>query len=52
MKAIQCELCGSNDLVKQNGVYVCQYCGTQYTIEEAKICYALQKAVSMSAGQQ
>ena len=36
MKAIQCELCGSNDLVKQNGVYVCQYCGTQYTIEEAK----------------
>ncbi len=36
MKAIQCELCGSNDLVKQNGVYICQYCGTQYTIEEAK----------------
>ena len=36
MKAIRCELCGSNNLVKQNGVYVCQYCGTQYTIEEAK----------------
>lgn len=36
MKAIKCELCGGNDLVKQNGVYVCQYCGTQYTIEEAR----------------
>lgn len=36
MKAIRCELCGGNDLVKQNGVYVCQYCGTQYTIEEAR----------------
>lgn len=36
MEAIKCELCGSNDLVKKDGVYVCQYCGTQYTIEEAR----------------
>ena len=36
MKAIVCELCGSNDLVKTDGLYVCQHCGTKYTPEEAK----------------
>lgn len=36
MKAIKCELCGSNDVVKQDGLYVCQHCGTKYTVEEAR----------------
>ena len=36
MKALTCEMCGSVNLLKQNGVYVCQHCGTQYTVEEAK----------------
>ncbi|MDR1116125.1 MAG: NINE protein [Tannerella sp.] len=36
MKQIKCELCGSIDLVKQDGVYVCQYCGTRYSGEEEK----------------
>jgi len=36
MKVLQCELCGSNDLLKQDGVFVCQYCGTKYTLEEAR----------------
>lgn len=36
MKAIKCEMCGSNDVVKQDGLYVCQNCGTKYTVEEAK----------------
>lgn len=36
MKAIVCEMCGSQDLVKQDGVYVCQNCGTKYSVEEAK----------------
>ena len=36
MSTLVCELCNSNDLVKENGVYVCQHCGTKYTIEEAK----------------
>ncbi|MBR4148456.1 MAG: TFIIB-type zinc finger domain-containing protein [Bacteroidales bacterium] len=36
MKALVCELCGSNDVVKQDGLYVCQNCGTKYTVEEAK----------------
>lgn len=36
MKAIVCELCGSNDIIKENGVYVCKHCGTKYTLEEAR----------------
>lgn len=36
MKRLTCEMCGSNDLVKQNGMFVCQSCGTKYSVEEAK----------------
>ena len=36
MKALTCEMCGSTDLVKQDGVFVCQSCGTKYSVEEAK----------------
>ncbi len=36
MKAMVCEMCGSHDLVKQDGMFVCQNCGTKYSVEEAK----------------
>ncbi|MBQ3264300.1 MAG: hypothetical protein IJH07_00850 [Ruminococcus sp.] len=36
MKAIKCEMCGSDNLVKQNDLYICQSCGTKYSTEEAK----------------
>ena len=36
MKALVCEMCGGNELIKQDGLYVCQHCGTKYTIEEVK----------------
>ena len=36
MKKLVCEMCGSTDLVKQDGMFVCQYCGAKYTVEEAK----------------
>ena len=36
MKSLVCEMCSSHDLVKQDGMYVCQACGTKYTVEEAK----------------
>lgn len=29
-------MCGSTDLIKQDGMYVCQSCGTKYSVEEAK----------------
>ena len=36
MKQLICEMCGSTDLLKQDGVFVCQSCGTKYSVEEAK----------------
>lgn len=36
MKQLTCEMCGSTDLLKQDGVFVCQSCGCKYSIEEAK----------------
>ena len=36
MKALTCEMCGSTNLVKEGGVFVCQSCGTKYSVEEAK----------------
>jgi len=36
MKVIKCELCGSNELVKEEGFFICQYCKTKYTVEEAR----------------
>lgn len=36
MKQLICEMCGSTDLVKDNGIFVCQACGAKYSVEEAK----------------
>ena len=36
MKQLSCEMCGSTNIMKQNGVFVCQDCGTKYSVEEAK----------------
>lgn len=36
MRKLTCEMCGGTDLIKQDGVFVCQTCGTKYSVEEAK----------------
>lgn len=36
MKRLTCEACGSEDMVKQDGMFVCQYCGARYSVEEVK----------------
>ena len=36
MKQLTCEMCGSTDLLKDGGVFVCQSCGCKYSVEEAK----------------
>lgn len=36
MKKLTCEMCGGTDLLKQEGVFVCQNCGIRYSVEEAK----------------
>jgi hypothetical protein len=36
MKALMCEICHSTEFVKDGGVFVCQSCGTKYSLDEAK----------------
>ena len=36
MKQLTCEMCGSTDIIKQDGVFACQTCGMKYSVEEAK----------------
>jgi uncharacterized Zn finger protein (UPF0148 family) len=36
MKQLICEICGSTDLIKHDGVFVCEACGCKYSVEEAK----------------
>ncbi len=31
-----CEVCGSTEIVKQDGVFVCQDCGCKYSVEDVK----------------
>ena len=36
MKPLICDMCGSGDIVKVDNLFVCQSCGTKYSIEAAK----------------
>ena len=36
MKQLRCEVCGSTDFIKQDGMFECQGCCCKYSIEEAK----------------
>lgn len=36
MEKLVCEMCGGTDIIKQDGLFVCQICGLKYTLEEAK----------------
>ncbi len=42
MEKIQCEACGSNDLVYEGGYYVCRYCGTKFAVTEKNRSVTLQ----------
>lgn len=37
MKSIQCQNCGSTDLIKKDGYWVCQYCGTKNYFTEDEL---------------
>lgn len=36
MKAIVCEMCSGHEFRKEDGMYICEHCGTKYSVEEAK----------------
>ena len=47
-----CELCGKTEFVKEDGMFVCQGCGTKYTPEEAKKLPASPVQVEVGTGGQ
>ncbi|MDR3048408.1 MAG: hypothetical protein LBV16_00980 [Elusimicrobiota bacterium] len=36
MKQLTCEMCGGTNLIKKDGMFVCQSCNTKYSTEDAK----------------
>lgn len=36
MKQMQCEICGCSNLLKHDGLFVCQECGAKYSPDEAR----------------
>ncbi|MDR0911590.1 MAG: TFIIB-type zinc finger domain-containing protein [Methanobrevibacter sp.] len=36
MEKLACEICGSTDIIKEDGLFVCQSCGVKYSIDEVK----------------
>lgn len=49
MEAIKCEICGGNELVKQDDYFVCQYCGTKYSLAEAqKLLHGMKVSIDQS----
>lgn len=44
MKAMVCEMCTSPELVMQNGLLVCQHCGTKYRVDDAQNLFAVSAA--------
>lgn len=48
MKQIKCNVCGASDLVKEDGLFICQSCGCKYTDNEIKKLYIqLNESVSI-----
>ena len=51
MKEFTCEKCGSNDLVKEDGLYVCQHCGTKYKPDKKDPLFSFSLTVSEGEGE-
>ncbi len=48
MQKIQCELCGSTEIIKKDeGYFQCEHCGCKYSLEQAK---SLMSSVEITSG--
>lgn len=51
MKKIVCDLCESTEFTKEGGFFICQGCGTKYSLEEAKsMMREVEGSAPVSAG--
>ena len=44
MKTLICSACGGNELLEENGMYVCQHCGTKFVREKSDVANELRAA--------
>ena len=44
MKTLTCSACGGNELIEQEGMYVCQFCGTKFVKEKSDVDNELRAA--------
>jgi hypothetical protein len=40
MKLLKCEVCGSSNLTKKEGFFVCDYCGCKYSLDEVRVMFS------------
>lgn len=52
MAGIKCEICGGTDIVKYGNLFICQQCGTKYSLESVREIYQnmLDKAAPQESG--
>lgn len=48
MEELTCTKCGSNNLVKEDGLYVCQHCGTKYKPDKKDPLFSFSFTISES----
>ena len=49
MAKISCEVCGSHKIIKQDEVFICQKCGTRYSLQDVRKKYKVLKAQMAAA---
>lgn len=52
VKKVSCDICGGNDLVKLDGVFVCQSCGCKYSADELKQAFVQTDSTTISSLEQ
>lgn len=50
MKRVFCEVCGGSDILKDNGVFICQSCGCKYSLEEVRKMLTEDDSVQQAPG--
>jgi DNA-directed RNA polymerase subunit M/transcription elongation factor TFIIS len=51
MAKISCEVCGSHKIIKQDEVFICQKCGTRYSLQDVRQQYKTLKAQTAADAQ-
>lgn len=50
MNYLKCEICGNTNLLKENGIFICQSCGIKYSIKEVQKMMNIDDSINRSPG--